>query len=278
MSLRNVAAAVVALAGVCLLTLWLSPSSSNGGLAFGQVQAQVEKTKSVQYVETRQDKTPKGDRAGPKTEKRVMILGRYLKREEVRVVQPGDKLPDGQAWTAQPDHSITIFDAQKGRMVGLFPEKKLFSVVRGTMGISPDDGQIVDTGKIKPLPEADFYEEIRRVPADNAEKLPERIVDGKKAIGFRVVEKTERKQGTDAFTRTFWVDPQTKLPIRIEISFRSTDAFMGQSDWVQTDFIFDAPIDRALFSTEPPEGYTNVEAGAAKSEKPPRSTRPASTR
>jgi hypothetical protein len=271
MSLRNVAAAVVALAVICSLTLWLAPSKSNGGLAFGQVQAQVERTKSVQYVETRQDRvsTPKGDRAGPKTENRVMILGRYLERRETRVVQAGDKLENGAMWAAGPDHHISICDAEKGRLVGLDPEKKLFFVTEGTASISPDDGGI-ETRKIKPQPEVDFYDRIRRVPAEKAEKLPERSLDGKKVIGFRVEEKTERKRGVDTFTRTFWVDPQTKLPVRIEISFRSTDPFMGRSDWVQSDFVFDAPLDRALFSTDPPAGYASVKAGAAKSEESPR--------
>jgi hypothetical protein len=52
-----------------------------------------------------------------------------------------------------------------------------------------------------------------------------------------------------------WVDPDTKLPIRIEVEYRSTHPMSGQSDWVVSDLIWDAPLDRSLFSTTPPEGY-----------------------
>ncbi len=253
MSPRNVTAAVVALAVVALLTLWLAPLNSTGGLAFAEMQHEVEKTKTVQYVETRQAKA--GGRAGPKTSTRVMILGRYLRRAETRVVYAGDKLEKGM-WSRGPDHSISIYNAETGKLVSLLPEKKLFFVAKSVNSYSPDDLR-PQTSEIKPHPEADFYGQIRRVPADKAEKLPERTVDGKKAIGFRVVEKTERKRGTDTNTSTYWVDPQTKLPVRIEHSFSSTDPLMASSDkTVMSDFTFDAPLDKSLFSTDLPKGYS----------------------
>jgi len=258
MSPRNVTAAAVALAVVLLLTLWLSPLGSTNGLAFAEVQDKVEKTKSVQFTETRQDKSPDGKLAGPKSVSRVMILGCYLRREETKVVYAGDKLEEGRHWTRGPDHVISITNAKTGERVSLLPEERLFSVTKRIAWITPDDGKI-HTGEIEPQPEADFYSEIRRVPAEKAEKLRERAIDGNRAVGFRVVDKTKRKQGTDTFTTTYWVDPKTKLPMRIESSFRSTDPTMGQSEALRNEFVFDAPLDKTLFSTEPPKGYVDQE-------------------
>ena len=50
-----------------------------------------------------------------------------------------------------------------------------------------------------------------------------------------------------------WVDPQTKLPVQIEISGK----FGGGQTFHSTlsDFQFDPKLDDSLFSFEPPPGY-----------------------
>lgn len=256
MSLRNLAIAAAVLIVAFFIGVWpLSKSASV--LAFADVQGQVETAKSVQYTETRQDKT-RDNKSGPKSRKRVMILGRYLKREDINVLTDGNKLAGTGDWGQRAgQHDILIFDAQTGNLLHLRPESKLYTLVQTVYNISPEDGSI-KSEKVRPL-EVDFYEQLRSLSSDKAVKLPDRTIDGKRSIGYRFVEKSEQKVGkerfTETFTRNIWVDPGTKLPIRIEVEFRSTHPMMGQSDWVLSDLIWDAPLDRSLFSTTPPEGY-----------------------
>jgi outer membrane lipoprotein-sorting protein len=114
----------------------------------------------------------------------------------------------------------------------------------------------VSESKVAPAPEVDFYARMRDVPTESAEELPAREIEGTKVLGFRTVEKHERPRGVDTWTRTYWVDAETKLPLQIETTVESTDPRHGQSRWIQSDIVFDEPLDESLFSTDPPEGYT----------------------
>lgn len=250
---RTIAAAAAAVAGVFLLGHWLIPYVSFGGIAFAQVQQQVAKTKTVQYVETRTDRA-QDNRLLEKSAKQVMILGTYMMREEVKTV-PG-KNSVGGAVPTQPASYVVIYDAKNGKLVTLVPEKKTFVKIQRILGID-DDGKVVES-KVTPNPQADFYTRIRKFPADKAKKLPARNVAGKVATGFVFEEKIKSNHGTDTWTRTYWVDADTKLPLRIEVNFRTTNPIMGNTDWVQSDIVFDVPFDRSLFSTEVPAGYTDV--------------------
>jgi hypothetical protein len=68
--------------------------------------------------------------------------------------------------------------------------------------------------------------------------------------GFRVQE--------DDVTATVWVDPKTGELGRVEMTFAGTPGM----NMIMTNFGFDVPLDDALFSLEPPEGYTAVEVQA----------------
>jgi len=104
-----------------------------------------------------------------------------------------------------------------------------------------------------------LYKRIRDFPAEEAERLPARRFGGKSAVGFRTIETFKRKRGVHTLTRTYWIDSETRLPVQIEATSKSTDPFMGQSRWVISDIVFDEPIDEGLLSTELPEGYTVLE-------------------
>lgn len=254
MSRRNVAAALVALIVIALSAHWLLPTNSTAAFAFAEVQEQVKKTKSVQYVELNTGKSKQGWTL-PKEERRVMILGSHLRREEIKV-SGGDKLPEGIVSTEQPGSYVLIENVKTGKLVSLHPDEKVFSAVHEIFGIN-DDGKVVTT-KVQPQSKADLYAGICNVSTDKAKKLPERTIDGKQAIGFVIEEKGEKKGGTVTVERTYWVDVKTKLPVRIEASYRSTDPKVADSDCVLRDFVFDAPLDESLFSTEIPAGYTDV--------------------
>jgi hypothetical protein len=57
------------------------------------------------------------------------------------------------------------------------------------------------------------------------------MLGGKEVVGFFWEEKIERKKSTDTWKRTYWVDPNTKLPVRVEIScIYVTDRAVTTSD------------------------------------------------
>jgi hypothetical protein len=63
-----------------------------------------------------------------------------------------------------------------------------------------------------------------------------------------------------------WVDPETKLPIRMESL--TQDNTKGPQSAIY-DFAFDQPLDPALFSFDPPEGYKVTTMGVANLQPPP---------
>ncbi len=252
----KIAAAVTGLAVVFALTLWFSLVGSNTSVAFAEVQGRVARARSVQYVKITRDKPREGKPTGPEWVVRVMILGRYLERREIISVTAGDELEDGQEWVVPISGAVSIRDAENGKNITLYPQTKSYSIATHYAQLLDDWS--VKTEKIKPFPEADFYQQMRRTPTKKAKTVPERMIGGKKVIGFRVEEKTTRERGVDTLMQTYWVDPDTKLPVQIESVFISTDPFMGQSESVVKDIVFGAPLDEALFSIDPPEGYSAV--------------------
>lgn len=256
MTLRNVGAIAAALLAVALFKHWLTPERDTG-FAFGAVQKKVEKTKSVQYVQKRKDFF--GGRVQPEETRKVMILGPHQKREEVETAKGGDPPPDGQILLSPAAERYTIItNLETGRTITLYPDKKGYIVPLGFLGIDPDDGELKES-KIEPAPKFDFYNLIREFPSDSATKLPDRKINGKTAIGFRTVDKTKRRTGDDTWTRTYWVDPETKLPVRIEVVNVSIQGESTvKSEFIQSDIVFDATLDEKLFSTDPPEGYKDL--------------------
>ncbi len=102
---------------------------------------------------------------------------------------------------------------------------------------------------------AGIRELIERVQNDqgSVEKLGEQVIDGQKAIGFAASGPGEEI--------TIWADPETALPIRIELR-------IGQeSVTVLKNFELDAAVDGALVSMTKPDGYrlqeTQVDLGQA---------------
>jgi outer membrane lipoprotein-sorting protein len=250
-----IAAAVVVLVVASFALLVIGPSAPN--IAFAQVVSQVQAVKSVRYVETRMDMPRAGEPRGPIEVKKVTILGRSRMREEWTSVTPGEPLPDGAEWYADASQQgiVMISDLARGKIVTLDSKKKTLSVVKAFASMSADDGKIA-VSKVVPAPEVDFFKSLQLFPAAQAEHIAAREVAGRKAIGFRTTEKTRRKQGIEKWTRTYWVDAKSKMPVQIEVTSESTDPDMGQSRWVLSDFVFDQPIDESLVSTEPPLGYT----------------------
>jgi hypothetical protein len=237
-------------AGIAALA-WIGLIDHSATFAFAEAQDKVNQARSVSYVETRLvDKKPV-ENNDPKAIKvlsdaynprRHFVLGRYLRRTEVLDA-------NGQI------QFVDIYNAKTGKTVELVPKEKRFVSLGSQVTMDIDGGKVTEA-KIVPVPTADFYTAIREVPAEAMKRLPAKMLGDKQVMGFYWEQRIDKKKGQDTWKRTYWIDTKTKLPVRVEISHRSTDSRVGPSDWVQSDFVFGEELDESLFSTEPPEGYT----------------------
>lgn len=234
--------------------LWVGMVDRSAAVAFADVQAQVQKVQSAQYIERRLETIPAWQDLGPGAiritggdeylPRRHLVLGRHLRR--VEVLDPFGK-----------QRSVHIYDARTGKSIYLRPSEKQAIFFTAQASRSATTGKVTET-PIQPraAPEADLYGEIREIPAGAARQLPVKLFVGDtETVGFLWEQKRESNGETDTWTRTYWIDPKTRLPLRIEISHRSTDKDVWPSDWVQSDFVFDEKLDEALFSTDAPAGY-----------------------
>lgn len=98
-----------------------------------------------------------------------------------------------------------------------------------------------------------IYDAFRRIHVDMEKdlvaKVGKRSINGREAIGFKM-QKEIMNQEHEIVT---WIDPETKLPVLVEDSFK--DAQGQMATLYITDIVFDAELDQSLFSLEPPEEY-----------------------
>jgi outer membrane lipoprotein-sorting protein len=143
-----------------------------------------------------------------------------------------------------PDGTFFIRDNENHQSLAVDPKGQRAVL---TLGLADENGFL------------NFFNMIRDAAHDVIENLPEQIIDGKKAIGYRVHMGVGQDKKKEACV---WVDPKTKLPVRIEMNNKDmTGREVLQYVW--SDFVFDAPLDAALFRTTPPEGYVVVTRGLA---------------
>jgi hypothetical protein len=129
-----------------------------------------------------------------------------------------------------PNGDVLVFDLsqQPIRTLILKPEKKLAI-----------EESLTGTG---PRSDPDLLGLLGRMRAQSAETLGVREIDGRTAEGFRVPDKVNGW--------TVWADPDTSLPLRIEL--RQPEI---RRTIVMSDFDFGVDFDESLFSTTAPEGY-----------------------
>jgi outer membrane lipoprotein-sorting protein len=89
----------------------------------------------------------------------------------------------------------------------------------------------------------DIFAMAAMAQGPDGQELGAREVSGIQALGFR-----ELSLGTEC---TYWVDPETRLPVRIEILKTRNGRKI-----VMSDFEYNVDVDPAFFDTTAPEGYT----------------------
>ncbi len=153
----------------------------------------------------------------------VMVIHPYLSRFEFLKQIPNAPIAGGQIW---------IVDTGKGKSLILDTVKK--------------------KGKVCPADKAmlDIYDTFRNF-RDNVDysvdEISSRQVGGKRAIGFKLKKEEEKHE------IMVWADPETKLPLLMEVTCENREGQVMQH--VVTDIVFDAELDVSLFSLQPPKGY-----------------------
>ncbi len=127
--------------------------------------------------------------------------------------------------------STTVFDGTRGRMLTLDPARK--SAIVFEMA-NPKEDFVTKT-----------VESLRNLPGKDAKPAGKERIGDVEAEGYRVVQ--------DGLPVLAWVDPKTRLPLRIDVVARIGDKEVKAT---LTDFRLDPPLDDALFRTEPPAGYS----------------------
>lgn len=297
MSIR--AAAVLSVVA-SLFYFFVIPFASNDAVAFADVKAQIERIRTVDFLQTshivREDGTTEGhttlriapdqtaeqnlenltdameklavsgsneqERADAKRHLQVLKMlskegpNHFSKTEDVRRIRIKGKHLQRTDHLYPIGRMHDVRSATTGLDVSYRHETKKRSVYRKQVVINAETGETKEHDIKKIPPTVDFFARFRKIPEDATEQLPKQQIDGKEAIGFRSVEKHEN--GT--WTRTYWVQPDSLLPVRIVTDFKSTREKLASSRWVQSDFVFDSELDDGLFSTDTPDGYTSEDA------------------
>ena len=219
--------------------------------SFAEAAVADEKVSTLQYIET--SGYLKG---GPEYVRHVMILDRCLKRTIYRR-KPADGFPVGELPEPNSNDPYGVDDAKNGKRVYVVPDKREFKRITSSMAYWKNAlGKVQRHAMpVQPDPDEDFEGELRQpVPIEKAHKqLPERIVDGHQAIGYQI-RRFYLNEGMS--TTIYWVDTRTQLPVRIEHHFKPVDPKEDMVVRIQRNIIFDAPLDKSLFSTDPPPGYS----------------------
>jgi len=129
---------------------------------------------------------------------------------------------------------VAIVDGSQGKQLILDPAGKTALLLEGKAPKAPSG----------PAAAVGLIENLRHLTEGDAKPVGDKVIGGVRARGFLV-----KKLGMEM---TIWVDPGTRLPVRME----SSNRIQGKEIRVTlTDFQIDPEVDPALFRMEPPAGY-----------------------
>ncbi len=131
---------------------------------------------------------------------------------------------------------VSIIDGKLGKQLMLDPATKTALLVEGKAPEAP----------LGPAAAVGLVEHLRQLTEGDAQHVGDQAIGDIQARGYLVKNKTF---GTEM---TVWVNPGTRLPLRIE----SSDRIQGKDyQATMSDFQIDPVLDDALFRVVPPPGY-----------------------
>ena len=235
--LSSAAAAVL-----CALCGWFLLGQSTT-VALADVIQAAQKHRLVRYKQMQIiDEGQRGDVAPDRTV--LADLQAFRVRSETRVREKGLE-----------SDSVVIQDARKNRLLMLSTDTDLATgkVVTRVGHLEkmprPNDRAWEDfrpLGELKPY--QPLLERLRELQNHKATTAAKEFLDGRETVTYRLED--------DSHSILVWVDPETKLPVRMENAATYPDGVRYR--FAFTNFEWDPEVKdvEQLFSTEPPEGYT----------------------
>lgn len=214
--ITKLAAAAVMIIAVLTGLHQLGESIEGASVAWAGVLENIRNSKTLTFlVRTTED--------GPPIMKIMAIDPHHLRLEFLSEQIPAPPVVGGQ---------ILIVDTNKAQAL-------ILNTVKKSCKIYPADNKMMDI--------YNTFRNFRDKVDSSVDEIGSRRVADKSAVGFRL-----RKLDED-HEIIVWADAKTKLPVLMEETYKDAKGQHGQH--VITDIVFDAELDKSLFSLEPPPGY-----------------------
>lgn len=235
-------------------------------VSFAKMWDRLDEIESVQYTEI--ESYP--DSSSNSYRRKIAILGKGLRRSEDSRDKSFLKLAAHsiesrlRGYAGSPGISIFINDDVNGKMVTLNVEKKLFAEY--THYVTKDQtGKVISKKAMEPNLGVNRLSSFRNLMFfKEAKQIGVKTVDGIRAVGFAaegdwspgVSSEEVAKQKDYHRYEEYWIDPDTQLPVKVDIRLFPKKAGVGGQCWQMTDIVFDdTNLDESLFDTAPPAGY-----------------------
>ena len=151
-------------------------------------------------------------------DKAMIIKGMALEPYYVKLL-----LPNGKIW---------LLNRNKKQVTLIDPNQKTAKI----MNINPELPNIYDSAR-----------HYANIPDYSIERMGQRQIGQKKAIGFHLIQKHSNDE------ITVWVDPQSQLPMHIEF-LKANESGQTEPKIIWSDIVFDVELDESLFIFDL-EGY-----------------------
>lgn len=159
---------------------------------------------------------------------KVMIIDPYLKRVEFLIDIADSPVSDRPIW---------IIDESQGKALILNTVKKIAK-------LCPAEKTNLEI--------YDAFRNFRDLAGFSVEEIGTRHIGDRQVVGFKLKKENQDEQ-IIVEEINVWADPETKLPILMEGTLETAKGQIMRQ--VITDIVFDADLDRSLFSLEPPGEY-----------------------
>jgi len=211
-------------------------NSQHGGIVLGEVIKEMQQVRAVTWTEISEVSPPDDPCAIPIT------LGGT---RQCAYKAPGRERQEGTSTLVDPQtresyeyKCVNIIDRNAGRGLLLDPQRMTAGPCSWEPGAHPN-----------PLYDL-FLSPPQNTPPD-AQSLGTKQIDGREAVGFRLLKKTDGTYPWSGDITDIWVDANTRRLVMLE-----TKAADGRWAFRLTNFVFHEDLDDSLFSLEPPAGYT----------------------
>jgi outer membrane lipoprotein-sorting protein len=214
-ALFKVAAALLLAAGGAFFAA--SPFLVGAPMSFEEVAQKIQKAHTMSYVMTMQ----MPGQAQPQAVRLFLKEPGHMRTEAIPAGGP-----------------VFIGDSRSSRRLILNPADKTAMLLEGQLPGEPKPG-VTDVAAI-------MVTGLRKLAEQKGDPAGEKVIAGVKMQGFRVVQ-------APGYETIIWADPNTRLPVQIDVSAPFGDQTMRGT---MSDIQLDKDLDDSLFRMEPPEGYT----------------------